>query len=135
MKTPEQIFEEIRAQATNGSCKTCKWCVPCEPPEGLPDVTHECAVQDTSRPIYFTQESLESKPYLWRSDVGEHYDWANKKFIEECLAYQQSNGGEVTCWDAFPHRDFMETLGHALVLERAIKENKLDELIRWLNDG
>ena len=68
----EKIYEAIEAQAKQGSCKTCRWCVTlsakCERQFGKG--VRLCEIQSNVNPIDLSSKALDSTAYPGICDVG-----------------------------------------------------------------
>lgn len=140
----EEILEAIKAQAKEGSCKTCQWCLKGEGfdhlcTEGEAPIEYECLIQGCFNAITFSQEHLDSEAYPWKCDEGawtcSEEDGSNSMDIPGCLAYKPrtETAPENIEETAGAYRRFMLDLGEAVRLHNAIKLGKLEQLLEGLN--
>lgn len=147
----EQILDKKIEQAKQGSCKTCRWCLPLSDAEiedwfnvsqGRFTPTHFCGVQYYGvglNGLTFSQESLDAEPYPGRCDDG---CWHSEgELIRECLAYQPGSG-EVQLGRApivqeviKSHCQFMRDLAEAIHISNAIQNNTLAKLTAKLSES
>lgn len=149
-KGVEEILDELIAQAKDGSCKTCQWCVPCS---GLEEyhITHYCMIQGNVNPIHFTDADLERQSYPWKCEEGQWHEEENGLMTREvygCLAYEE-NLDQIIMLMVLKedpdsqdvhrlvenHRKYMDCLKEAAVIHYALKNVRLDDLLRRLNTG
>lgn len=156
-KSIEEILDEIEAQAKEGSCKSCQFCIRNEVPqrwelnEGIIYTTHRCAIQGNFNPIDFTDGDLERAAYPY-GPCENHGQWTSGdestgKFepIPYCMAYKakvedisESKEPPYRHVLVSKHWEFMELLSEAARLHSAMKavaKGRLDELVHKLNTG
>lgn len=139
----EKILDEIIEQAKQGSCKTCRWCIPLPPNFQLAEgeyYTHICEMQ-TINGIYFKEGGRDTEAYPCKAEIGSWYTDDNQP-IYGCLAYQPDRAMIVlpiddSCFSqaSYRHMGFMRNLAQAIRIQNAIRDNTLAKLTAKLNEA
>lgn len=109
-KRLDEILEKLIAQAKEGSCKTCQFCI--SSPIQIEDkkFSHYCLLQGNVNSIFFTQESLVQEAYPGKCEEGSWYE--GDKAINGCLCFKPriETNPETATLMASIYRKYMQSL-------------------------